>query len=152
LVEGPSDELIVNYAHLLKYHVLPIEYGRDVISVKGLSFKRYLEIAEKLELPMTIITDNDGDLEALERKYEHYKKIDWLTISYDDDIGYPTLEPQIVKINSLEVLNELFERTFENKDEAIEWMTASGNKTECALKILESDRKIQVPDYIIKVI
>ncbi len=42
LVEGPSDELIVQRAFLDKHGVLPMEAGVDVINVRGLSFKRFL--------------------------------------------------------------------------------------------------------------
>ncbi|WP_370174492.1 ATP-dependent nuclease [Leeuwenhoekiella palythoae] len=152
LVEGPSDELIVNYAYFKKYGKTPLENGRDVISVKGLSFKRFLEIANKLDLQITVITDNDGDIAALEKKYKDFKGSKNIIISYDTDINYPTLEPQIVKINNLDVLNKLYGKKFKSKEEAISWITSSSNKTECALKILESDGKILVPDYISEVL
>ena len=40
LVEGPSDELIVQRAFKDRHGVLPLEAGVDVINVRGLSFKR----------------------------------------------------------------------------------------------------------------
>lgn len=47
LVEGDSDELIVQKAHMVKNDgVLPIQNEIDVISV-GTAFKRFIEIAEK---------------------------------------------------------------------------------------------------------
>src|SRR5690606_14824630 len=49
LVEGPSDELIVQKAYLQKHNRLPIEDGIDIITVRGLSFKRFLEIADLLK-------------------------------------------------------------------------------------------------------
>ena len=152
LVEGPSDELIVNYCYLKKYGKTPLEVGRDVISVKGLSFKRFLEIADRLDLKLTVITDNDGDIGALEEKYKEFKNSKNIKISYDYDIDYPTLEPQIVKINKIETLNRVFKKEFKTKEDAILWMTSGGNKTECALKILESDGNILIPKYISDVI
>jgi putative ATP-dependent endonuclease of the OLD family len=50
---------------------LPIEDGIDVISV-GTSFLRFLEIAEKINKPVAVITDNDGDVAALSKKYADY--------------------------------------------------------------------------------
>jgi len=47
LVEGPSDELIVQRAYKDVHGNLPIEDGIDVITVDSLAFKRYLEIATK---------------------------------------------------------------------------------------------------------
>ncbi|MCK5224661.1 AAA family ATPase, partial [Candidatus Calescamantes bacterium] len=73
LVEGPSDELIVQKAYMKNNEGrLPIEEGIDVISV-GLSFKRFLEIAKKLKHPVAVITDNDGDYDVnIIKKYADY--------------------------------------------------------------------------------
>ena len=65
LVEGDSDELIVQKAYMLNNKgKLPIENGIDVISV-GTSFLRFLEIADKMNKKVAVVTDNDGDVEAL---------------------------------------------------------------------------------------
>lgn len=72
LVEGPSDELIVQRAYKDKHGKLPLEDGVDVISVGALAFKRFLEIAEPLTLDVRVVTDNDGDVLALKSKYAHY--------------------------------------------------------------------------------
>ena len=61
LVEGPSDELIVQRAFMDKHHkALPIEKEIDVISV-GLTFKRFLEIANIIKKQVAVVTDNDAD-------------------------------------------------------------------------------------------
>lgn len=72
LVEGDSDELVLQKAYMLKNSgKLPIEDEIDVISV-GTSFLRFLEIAEKIKKPVVVITDNDGDIEAVHKKYVNY--------------------------------------------------------------------------------
>src|SRR5690554_361034 len=72
LVEGDSDELVVQKAFMVNNDSkLPIEKGVDVISV-GTSFLRFLEIAEKIGTKVAVVTDNDGDIEALNKKYENY--------------------------------------------------------------------------------
>ena len=63
LVEGPSDELIVQKGFKQKHGMLPLEAGVEVISV-GTSFKRFLDIAMRLNLAVAIVRDNDGDAEA----------------------------------------------------------------------------------------
>lgn len=74
LVEGDSDELIVQKAYMsLNNSRIPIQDGIEVISV-GTSFLRFLEIADELKIPTLVITDNDGDIKALERKYDNYIK------------------------------------------------------------------------------
>ena len=66
LVEGPSDELIVQKAYMKNHGKLPLEDGVDVISVGSLAFKRFLEIGKRLNLKIQVVTDNDGDVSALE--------------------------------------------------------------------------------------
>jgi len=67
LVEGASDELVVQKAYM-KTHSdkLPIYDGVDVISV-GTSFLRFLEIASRLNKRVAVVTDNDGDISALKK-------------------------------------------------------------------------------------
>ena len=48
LVEGPSDVLIVQKAYQLLNNKLPLDDGIDIISIGGLSFKRFLDIAKLL--------------------------------------------------------------------------------------------------------
>jgi len=72
LVEGPSDELIVQKAFLMMFGKMPLEMGIDVISVSSLAFKRFLEIADILKIEVDVVTDNDGDVAKLERKYKDY--------------------------------------------------------------------------------
>ncbi|WP_424244253.1 putative ATP-dependent endonuclease of OLD family [Elusimicrobium posterum] len=68
LVEGDSDELIVQKAFQLNDSEkrLPIEAGVDVISV-GTSFLNFLEIANKINKRVHVVTDNDGNIKALEK-------------------------------------------------------------------------------------
>lgn len=165
LVEGDSDELIVQKAYMLNNdNKLPIEDGIDVISV-GTSFLRFLEIAEKINKPTVVITDTDWSLEAIEKKYENYigdnEKPD-IVISYDENMdegdltiygkpfNYNTLEPKIFQINTLETLNEVFETTFESDDEMHKYMKL--NKTKCAIQLFETDIEINYPNFITDVI
>src|SRR5690606_15304907 len=64
LVEGPSDELIVQRAYERRHGRMPLEDGVDVISVNSLAFKRFLQIAVKLSRTVDVVTDNDGDVAA----------------------------------------------------------------------------------------
>jgi len=73
LVEGPSDELIIQKAYLQKHRKLPIQNGVDVINVRGLSFLRFLDIGKELGLDIGVVTDNDGNYdERVTKKYEGY--------------------------------------------------------------------------------
>ncbi len=148
LVEGPSDELIVQKAFYLKHGAMPTERGVDVISVSSLAFKRFLEIGAILKSKIDVVTDNDGDVAALNGKYAGYlnNDNDNIHINYNDDIAAPTLEPQLLKFNSRATLNKILGKDFQNDVDLLHYM--KNNKTECALKFFETDTAWVVPDYI----
>jgi len=58
LVEGPSDELVIQRAYRDAKGRLPIDDGIDVISV-GLSHKRFLDLAIRLNRRVWVVTDNE---------------------------------------------------------------------------------------------
>lgn len=166
LVEGDSDELVVQKAYLLKNGKLPIEDGIDVISV-GTSFLRFLEIAEKISKPVDVVTDNDGDVAAVQKKYTNYLAPNAkpsIKILYDsiEDTGslttgksnasynYNTLEPKLLKVNSLAKLNTIFGTAYATEDELRVYMKA--NKTECALRIFKTTEDLKFPQYILDAI
>lgn len=147
LVEGPSDELIVQKAHLIKHKVLPIAAGTDVINVRGLSFKRFLDIAKELGKEVVVVTDNDGDYKnKVDSNYEDYKTFTNIRICRSENDSAPTLEPQIVESNNLDVLNNIFGTSHKDQEALKEYM--GKNKTECALNIFDSTEGIVFPQYI----
>jgi putative ATP-dependent endonuclease of the OLD family len=146
LVEGPSDELIVQAAFKKKHGKMPLEAGVDVISVRALAFKRFLEIAALLDLQTDVITDNDGDIETLKKKYVGYLDKERIKIRYDDDANCKTLEPQLLKANSRPAINAIIGKDFQTDDELLGYMEA--NKTEAALRFFETDQPWAVPAYI----
>lgn len=159
LVEGDSDELVVQKAYMSQHDSrLPIEDGIDVISV-GTSFLRFLEIAERLNKPVVVVTDNDGNIAALQNKYANYlgdnKKPD-ITICYDntidpdgamDKFNYNTLEPKLLKANSRDLLNKIFGKSYATDDELLKYMY--DHKTDCALAIFETQEQVRYPQYIL---
>ena len=116
LVEGPSDELIVQKAYLLRHGKLPIADGVDVINVRGLSFSRFLDIARELGNEVYVVTDNDGDYqENVVARFQPFEGVKTVKIFADADNGARTLEPQIAKCNELDVLNRIFGTKYRDK-------------------------------------
>lgn len=146
LVEGPSDELIVQKAYLMKFGKMPIEMGVDVISVSSLAFKRFLEIADILSIEVDVVTDNDGDVAKLKRKYKDYEGHKTIDIEYDGDEKYKSLEPQLLRINGRDLVNTILGKSFADDDDLLDYM--ADNKTECALKFFETEIAWKVPQYI----
>jgi putative ATP-dependent endonuclease of OLD family len=147
LVEGPSDELVIQKAYKARHGKFPIEDGVDVINVRGLSFARFLDIAKELRKEVVVVTDNDGDYQRhVVEKYEPYKAITTIRIYADSDNAAETLEPQFAKCNSLEQLNNVLGRKCADVPAIVAYM--KGNKTEWALKIFESNKPVTFPKYI----
>lgn len=152
LVEGDSDELIVQKAFMVKNNdCLPIEKGIDVISV-GTSFLRFLEIAEKIKKKVAVVTDNDGDFDnKITKKYENYKDSSYIKIFADNRNNLNTLEPQLVDANKdnfdafCEVLG-IEKNKYDTSEKISEYMQS--HKTDCALKIFNLDKQINFPAYI----
>ncbi len=162
LVEGDSDELIVQRAYMDKNNgQLPIACGIDVISV-GTTFLRFLELAAELKIPITVVTDNDGNVEALTEKYADYVGKEKIKICYEREVhlgnlkigdkpfNYNTLEPSLLRANNRAALAKIFGTKVETDDGLHKYMKS--NKTDCALKIFESTTSIAYPDYILKAI
>ena len=162
LVEGDCDELIFQKAYMVKNGgKLPIESGIEVISV-GTSFLRFLEIADRITKNVIVITDNDGDVSALEEKYKDYlnaNKKDHIDICYESKVhaysgsiggyNYNTLEPEMLRANDLKSLSKAIgkkEDHFERDDALLSYM--KNNKTKCALKIFKTTISIKFPQYI----
>jgi putative ATP-dependent endonuclease of the OLD family len=162
LVEGDSDELVVQRAYMdVNNGRLPIQDGIDVISV-GTAFLRFLELADALKIPVAVVTDNDGDANAVARKYAAFKDSNTIRICFDHvvDTGtlmikdkpfnYNTLEPKLLKANDRTTLNTILGTSSKTDDELRIHMRA--NKTESALAIFTSTTKITYPNYIQKCI
>lgn len=166
LVEGDSDELVVQKAYLKKYGKLPIQDQVDVISV-GTSFLRFLELATVLEQTVVVVTDNDGDVDSLKRKYIDYigdNQKEKIKICFDDVVdsgelkingksfNYNTLEPKMFKANeyNLSLFNLIFDTDYKSIDDMLKYMRR--NKTEVALAIYDTEEEIQFPEYILEAI
>lgn len=167
LVEGDSDELVLQKAYMMQNEgKLPIQDQIDVISV-GTSFLRFLELADALNTPVVVVTDNDGDINALKKKYSNYlggNAKPHIKICYDSvvDTGdlyigknpynYNTLEPKILKANgnNVALFNSIFGTNYTDADDLRKYM--KHHKTECALALFDTDKTVVFPEYIMEAI
>lgn len=167
LVEGDSDELVVQKAYQSENNNrLPIEDQVDVISV-GTSFLNFLDIAVALNQKVAVVTDNDGDVLALQKKYADYlqdNKKDNIAICYDEvvDTGsltigekpynYNTLEPKLLKANgyNITLFNSILGTKYSTLEDLQKYM--KNNKTKVAMAIFDSSENIIFPGYILEAI
>lgn len=161
LVEGPSDELIVQLAYRQTHNSrLPIEDGIDVISV-GSGFLRFLEIAKSIRKRVLVLTDNDGDTAALDKKYADFSSVDYVHLGYvrkefepddpndvdpDKKLNWNTLEAEMLRANDLERLEDILGRKGDCNASLLKYM--EGNKTDTALALFDAGEKVGIPEYI----
>ena len=145
LVEGSSDEIIFERLFKDLFGQRPLESGIDVLSVRGLSFARCLELCHALDKTVAVIRDNDGvDPAELRGPIEK-----WLAEGKREAfIGAVeegrTLEPQLVHFNGEEKLRKLL--GISDSADLKKWMRRE--KTEVALRIATAEESIAPPSYM----
>ncbi|WP_321403483.1 AAA family ATPase [Maridesulfovibrio sp.] len=160
LVEGDCDELVVQKIYSQQHGGnLPIQDGVDVISV-GLSYKRFMELAGKIDKKVAALRDNDGNIESIRENNEEYLEdknerqvlfYDLVVHEYEGALpkyNYNTLEPCLLRSNNIRVLNSIFGTDYEDEDEDGILKFMKNNKTKCALKIFETEVDFNAPEYI----
>lgn len=173
LVEGPSDELVLKKIYLwLKRH-LPEEDGIDIIVVRGIGFKVYLDIAKALNHPVRVVKDNDGDYQKniIDWRNEDYKDCTFIECFSPEDSGQYSLEPALVAANSnsIETLDNLAKimlssKTYKSEYAACNdlaakrsfmnaWFDKSNKKkVDSAIRIFDTSEALSYPEYLIKAI
>lgn len=169
LVEGPSEELYLQRAYMdMHENEKPLAAGVDILSIGGLAFLRFLQLAEPLNLCVHVVTDNDGSLESIVTKYAFYinsdftqklksiaihfphkinERKDFTGLDKVEEVRLNTLEAEIYLLNNELKLREIL-NLIKYKGCLLAWMQK--NKTECALRIFESTQNIVYPQYIME--
>ena len=148
LVEGPTDELIIQAAYLKAYDCLPIADGIDIISVRSLAFKRFCDMAMLLNKPIVLVTDNDGDIQGnINKKYKAYDK-SIVILAYEKNQSFNTLEPSFLNANidRIAELSKLITGEEKTYADLLNFMIK--NKTEWALRVFDHPKSVNYPEYI----
>jgi len=172
LVEGPSDELVLKRSYIDTNDRLPEDDGIDIIVVRGIGFKNYLEIAKSIGTNVHIVKDNDGNhkvnIEEYKKKYDAYKNIEFFSIP---DKEQYSLEPVLIFSNKAteKELDDYAKITLSTQthskyinqkslDDKVrflkDWYADDGGagkkKVDSAMRIFESDHKINYPNFLQK--
>ena len=140
LVEGPTEYMLMEKFYQACTGATPEEDEVHVIDVRGLSFKRYLEISKLTGSKVAVITDNDSDYQKnCIEKYAGFAGDSNIGVFFDDDNTMRTFEIVLEACNKA-VCVELFGQ------DAVAFML--NNKTEAAFRLLTKDKALTVPDYI----
>ncbi|RXZ70183.1 hypothetical protein EPT53_04335 [Fusobacterium necrophorum] len=150
LVEGPTDELIIQRAYKDKYGVLPIYDGVDVMSLGGVAFKNYCDLAMMSQKEIFITTDNDGNYLRKKEKFKPYS--DYVRVFIEENEEKRTLEPSVLSVNS-DNFWELKKIIYHGQDADSKTETdilnfMLNNKTDWALRVFQAEHPIKYPNHI----
>ena len=144
LVEGPSEFMLLEKFYEIVNGNKPEKDNVHILDIRGLSFKRYLEIAKITGNKVAVITDNDGNYQKnCIDKYIDFNSSNNIKVFFDDDNNKTTFE-KVFYYDNKELCEDYF------KGNTLEYML--NNKTEAAYKILIESNKIFVPKYIMRAI
>ena len=150
LVEGNAEYILMEKFFDIIHGEKPELLGVSIISVDGLSFKRYLEIAKGFESKnVAIITDNDKDYDAnIIRNYSDYDGYNNIKVFSDQNNANYTFEVCIYNDNKPLIDGE----GLTTSSDVLRFML--NKKAEFALRLLEmldfSDKleAFIIPEYI----
>ncbi len=137
LVEGPSEYILFDnfYKKIVNRGLYDDKIA--VIDIRGLSFKRYLEIARLTSAKVAVVTDNDGFKSKRIDNLLKYEIDNRIKIFYNSNSILTTFES---------VLYEKNKDLFEKMNISIESLLK--DKTESALELVNKNVGLDVPDYI----
>jgi len=154
LVEGPSEYVLIDELYKIyknniygcSDNVTLNDNNITVISVNGLSFKRFLNVAKLLKKRVAVLTDNDKNIEKnINKKYDEYEDNENIKIFSSLDEKNYTFEVCLYNANK-EFYDNLFDK---NNRNVLDYLI--DNKTETALKItkkLNEGSQFNIPKYI----
>ena len=148
LVEGNAEYILMEKFFKIIHKDEPNKFSVSIISVDGLSFKRYLEIAKNFSnKKVAVITDNDGDYSTnIKENYTNYDNCDNIKVFSDINNDNRTFE--VCLYNRNKELIKKFKITQSSDIQA--YMLRE--KAEFALRLLEmlelDNNKFKIPEYI----
>ena len=140
LVEGPSEYMLLEKFYKKTVDCVPEDDGVQITAIRGLSFKRYMELGNLLGNKIAVITDNDGDYEKCINRYSGYVNSLIQVFSHNNN-DENTFEKVLYAENKL-----LLDKLLKDKDDVVHYMLS--NKTEVAYVLLDGDIDLVVPQYI----
>lgn len=153
LVEGATEFLLLPYFYKQFTERTIEEDGISVISCNGISFKKYLTIAENTNKRIAVITDNDGKQERIDGAKDFNHKHDLQNIFMGMTTADWTWEICVYNVNK-EVLDEMIDvqagakYSFHNKCYGAVPGKMLNNKVDTAYQMLTSGRTFEIPKYV----
>lgn len=153
LVEGPTEFLLVPKFFEELYGKSLDSFGINIISCSGVSYKRYVDIANKMNKKVLIITDNDKNETNIIEKNKFNKEHEKIKIFMDESTDNWTWETCFYNLNR-EKLDELIiteygaRYLFHGQDYGRTLGKMLNNKVDTAFIMYNSEYNFTIPDYI----
>lgn len=158
LVEGATENLLLPLFYKQVTGSTIEEDEITIISCHGISFKRYLAIAQNLKKSVAVITDNDGSKEKVS-EYEKLNQCCENTRIYtsSDTENEWTWEASLYA-NNADKLQQIIKVKLKDNyelngvsfnDKPVLWKMLK-DKVECAYRLLNSGEELTIPSYIVE--
>jgi hypothetical protein len=145
LVEGPSDEIVFERVFADLHGKRPMECGIDVLSMRGLSLGRCLELCAALHKRVAALRDNDGfEPTELRSSVSEWLEAGRRELFIGEVAHGTTLEPQLVHHNGETAVRQML--GIGASADLATWMKRE--KTEAALRIASTAQSLVPPDYM----
>ena len=157
LVEGTTEYLLIPELFKDYFGKSLEEENITIISCGGISYKRYLDIAETIGKKVCVITDNDGNKENLSEIKIYNSKQELQKIFTDNDLENFTLEVCIYKLNESK-LKDIIKTQEKSKynfkginygDVGVPHLGKMlNNKVDIAYTMIKENHKWDMPSYV----
>lgn len=139
LVEGSAEFILMEHFYEQVTGNLPEEDNVWIISINGVSFRRYLQVSEQIGNKVAVIRDNDGSCKP---RYTDFCGNNIHVFTDKDEINRNTFEKCIYEDNK-----ELCEKILRQTN-TLSWML--NNKSETAYRLLSESGTVSlnIPHYI----
>lgn len=153
LVEGPTEYLLLPKIFSKLYDESIEEKGIVIIDCSGISYKRYLSIADKMNKKVVILTDNDKKQSNLDDMNEFNSQSENIKIFMDSSLDNWTWETCFYNLNKekLDILittEEGANYLFHGYDYGKVLGKMLNNKVETAYIMLNNDFDYTIPQYV----
>ena len=153
LVEGPTEFLLIPKIFETLFGESIEKYGISIIECGGVTYKRYLDIAEKMNKKVSIITDNDTKQANIDKMTAFNSANEKIKIYMDQDLENWTWEKCFYILNSekFDTLIEVDDRhdyRFHGVDYGKKLGKMLNNKVDTAYKMLKEEFNYEIPQYI----
>ncbi|MDT8990576.1 AAA family ATPase [Curvibacter sp. APW13] len=104
LVEGSSDELVLKKIYQRKHGRLPEHDGIDIVVVRGVGFKTFIEVGKEIGTKIHVLRDNDGDyhgnVEQERLEYAAFPNVELFSSANNNEFS---LEPALICANAIDL-------------------------------------------------